>query len=264
MQYNYYGDYHTHTRFSDAHTTVKENYECAARAGLKEFAITDHGFSNPYPLSLRYEKLLKQKKEIDGLRSEFPKINALQGVEADLISVDGTIDLEEEHFASIDILIAGFHRWAMAKSASDFFKLYFNANAYLPNHLKKPSHEKFVQNTDAAIKMLEKYPVDIYAHINSLLFVDAFEVAKACAHFGTFLEFNSKHIAQLETCIDDVLKSDAQFIFSSDAHKYGEIGDFEKLEKFAIEHGIDFARIVNSSDTRPEFRLAAYKNKHGI
>ena len=38
------GDYHTHTPYSHGKNTVDENAAQAAANGLKEIAITDHGF----------------------------------------------------------------------------------------------------------------------------------------------------------------------------------------------------------------------------
>jgi putative hydrolase len=255
----FYGDYHTHTRYSDASTSVEDNIVCALNAGLKEIAITDHGFNNPRLLSLRYEKLLAQRKEIERVSAKYPQLSVIQGVEADLIGADGTIDVEEWQYDALDVLIAGLHRWAKPKSASDFFKLYFNANTYMPGYFKKPKAEQLVKNTDAAVRMLEKNPVDIYPHINNFLFVDAAEVAKACAHFGTFLEFNVKHIKQLQVSIDAILASDVKIIFSSDAHKHGEVGNFSVLEDFAKQCGLDMSRVVNAQLKRPDFRFARYK-----
>jgi len=41
-----YGDYHTHTRYSHGKGSVKDNAQAAYEKGLKEIAITDHGFGH--------------------------------------------------------------------------------------------------------------------------------------------------------------------------------------------------------------------------
>ena len=40
------GDYHTHTVFSHGHGSIEDNVKAAIKMGLKEIAITDHGFSH--------------------------------------------------------------------------------------------------------------------------------------------------------------------------------------------------------------------------
>ena len=39
-------DYHTHTPYSHGKNTVEENVARAKEIGLKQIAITDHGFSH--------------------------------------------------------------------------------------------------------------------------------------------------------------------------------------------------------------------------
>ena len=40
------GDYHTHTVFSHGKGTILENANEAKKIGLKEIAITDHGYGH--------------------------------------------------------------------------------------------------------------------------------------------------------------------------------------------------------------------------
>lgn len=254
MNNNYYGDFHTHTKYSDGSGNVESNVQCAIEAGLKAVAITDHGFNNPKALSLRYESYLKQREEIITARKKYPQIEILHGVEADIIGLDGTIDMDEEQCANTDILVAGFHRWAKAKSRKDFFELYFNCNTYLPKYFAVPSPKKLTQNTDAVIKMLERYPIDILAHLNNCLVTDGVEVAKACASLGVFLELNVKHFNLLERDFDKLMQTDVLFIASSDAHVSKRIGQFQKIDAFLLERGVDLSRVVNIGDKRPNFR----------
>ena len=41
---SFWGDYHTHTIYSHGKGTIEENVVRALKSGLKEIAITDHGF----------------------------------------------------------------------------------------------------------------------------------------------------------------------------------------------------------------------------
>ena len=42
----FYGDYHTHSVYSDGRAKISDAALYAAKIGLKELAITDHGFAN--------------------------------------------------------------------------------------------------------------------------------------------------------------------------------------------------------------------------
>ena len=62
-----YGDYHTHTTYSrhnHGKGTVLENASVAANKGLKQIAITDHGF-NHILFGLRRRKLAALRAECD-------------------------------------------------------------------------------------------------------------------------------------------------------------------------------------------------------
>ncbi len=250
----YYGDFHTHTTYSDGKGTVESNVVSAIKANLKAVAITDHGYGNPERFSLRRETFFVQREEIIAAREKYPQIEILHGIEADIISLDGTIDMTEEECAETDILTVGFHRFAKPKTKEDFYKMYLNANTYFPVFYWQPSQKTLVRNTDATIKMMEKYPVDILAHLNSCLVVDSVEVAKACADFGVYMELNVKHLNLLERDFDKILNTDVTFIANSDAHVSERIGQFAKIDDFLSRHGADVNRVVNIGDIKVTFR----------
>ncbi|MDE7076840.1 MAG: PHP domain-containing protein, partial [Clostridia bacterium] len=56
-------DYHTHTPYSHGKNTVLENATAAKKLGLKEIAITDHGF-NHLLFGLKRKKLSDLRAEI--------------------------------------------------------------------------------------------------------------------------------------------------------------------------------------------------------
>ena len=126
----YYGDYHTHTHYSDGVSKVWENIKQAMEKGLKELAFTDHGFNSPSYGALTREKFDAQKKEIQAAREKCgDKLKIYQGVEADIIGLDGEIDLLDEELGEMEILVMGYHSFAKAKSVKDWFKIF--PSAYL-------------------------------------------------------------------------------------------------------------------------------------
>lgn len=253
MKNTYYGDYHTHTSYSDGLGTVDSNVKRAVELGLKTIAITDHGFGNPERYSLRQDTFAKQKQEVEQARIKYPQIEILHGIEADIIGIDGTIDMSIDECKQMDILVAGFHRFAKPKSKKDFWQLYANLNTYLPGYYRTPSPKKLARNTDAVIAMLAKYPIDILAHINSCIVVDTVEVAKACAEYNVLLELNVKHFKLIERHFDKLLDTKVKFIVNSDAHKSDRVGQFETIDNFLTNKGVDKSRIANMED-KPTFR----------
>jgi len=250
-----YGDYHTHTKYSDGLSTVRENVIAARAAGLKELGVSDHGYAN-YSLSMTPKKVIKQREEINRVREEFKDIKIFSSIEADIISLDGTADMSVEEMADFDYIICGFHRWTRPKSFYDFRKFYW---ACYMTYLRAPKPQELVRNTDATIKMLRNYPIAIFPHMNSGSHVDEKAVAEACADLNVFVELNVKHIIRNlgNAKFEKLLETNAKFIMSSDAHKAERIGKLDKVIDFIKPYNCE-DRIVNLQGKTPDFRT--YRN----
>lgn len=239
----YSGDYHTHTTASDGISSLRDNVKEAVAKGLKELAVTDHGFGNPKRFAMTDAKFALQRKQLDELSKEFEDtITLYQGIEADLIGEDGTVDLDERQIAEMDVIVMGYHSFAKAKSYRDWRRLYWNA--YF-RFIKYPPKWVIERNTKALIRAIQKYPIDIAAHINHLFKVDCLEVVKACADYGTYVELNAKHFSFSHDLFEKMLATSAKFIVNSDAHYYKLVGGFSQIDSFLAEHSFDPSRIVN-------------------
>lgn len=241
---DFYGDYHTHTKASDGLTTPEDNVIAGINRGLKEIAITDHGFANPDIYSLTRKKFYYQRKKIESLRKAYDgRINILHGVEADITGLDGTIDLTSDEIKDLDVLLLGYHTFARPNTFYDFKKLFFNA--YF-RFIKYPSKRAIRRNTGALISAIIRYPVDILVHLNHLLKVDCYEIAKAASDYGTYIELNAKHLYTLSHDVfEKMLTTDVKFIANTDAHTADAIGDFSAVTEYLKFHDIDMNRIVN-------------------
>ena len=237
-----YGDYHTHTRYSDGFTTVEDNLIAATNKGLDVIGFSDHGFANPSFASLTKEKAKRQKDEIDSLRGKYPNLTIFQAIEADLISVDGDLDMEEGDFELFDYVIVGVHRFAKTPSFHSWWHLYKRAFFRM---LPKPSPQELARNTNTWIKMLERHKIAILAHFNSIFYAEAKPVAECCAANNVLFEINSKHLSEIKPVFEDVLKTDVKFILSSDGHRKKEIGNFDKIKDFLKKYPEALERIVN-------------------
>ncbi len=239
-----YGDYHTHTYFSDGVSSVEQNVKVAIDKGLKEIAITDHSFGSPSIYSLTRPKFARLRKDIATAKEKYgDQITIYTGIEADIIGIDGQLDLKRSELELLDVLVMGYHSFAMPKSFYDFSKLFWNAHMRL---LKFPSQEDIARNTKAIINSIKKYPIDILAHPNHILKVDCYELAKAASDYGVYLELNAKHINTLSPdAFAKMLTTDVKFLMNSDAHKCGRVAEFAKPLAYAEKYNMDLSRIVN-------------------
>lgn len=232
------GDYHTHTRFSDGKGSVLENALAANAVGLKEIAITDHGFRIP---TMSFGKFLKAKRECREAE-KMAGVRVLAGVEANLISDEGDLDVKEEELPEIEFLLAGFHKFAIPKNVRTFFDTY--AVTYF-NGAIRTGKKAIERNTRALVRAIERYPLNAVAHLNHAMKVNVFEVAQAAAKKGVLIELNAKHLSDLEGEWNALLQSGANFILSSDAHSPSAVGKIERALQKALSEGIPAERIVN-------------------
>ncbi len=239
-----YGDYHTHTIYSSgkhnkkhATGTILENAMYAKQKGLNEVAITEHGFSHKL-YGLQRKNLAKMREEIEEAKRK-TGINILLGIEANIISSEGDVDLTEEDIKQLDLIIVGFHSFARAKSIKEFFKF------FLPNLLGLKRKKDYERNTLALLKAMDKYPIDIISHpgINMPMYFD--KVALHAKKTNTMLELNGKRIAYKPKDIEVIKEICPKLIISSDAHSAKRVGDIKKPINFAIKYSVSNEQIAN-------------------
>ncbi len=256
---NFYGDYHTHSVYSDGTAKISDAVAYAKQIGLKELAITDHGFAN-VTLSLTEKKFAKAIKDVENVRKSIDGINVLLGVEADIIDTKGTLDVTDKHLMNMDILVAGFHRFIRSTSAKDYFG-YVLFNGFVTDIFGTNAKKK-AEATDAFISAIENYPVDILSHVGNHAVVDVKEVCKTAERCGTLIEINMKHLSLVEKQLPEMLDTNCKFIVDSDAHKLKAIGDFERAEEIIKKYDIPRSRVVNLG-AKPVFtRLNEWKKKY--
>jgi putative hydrolase len=238
-----YADYHTHTIYSHGKGTIRENVDAAVKKGLKKIAITDHG-SGHLTYGVRSRELVQMRKEIDGLKKEYKNIEILLGVEANLVSLDGDIDVTEKDRELLDILLVGFHNGAAPRNLRSAGRLYLrNYASKLILPMKKSCAEI---NTEAMIKAVNRYKVDIVTHPGAKIPYNIQGLAEAAAKRGTALEINSSHGNMSVEYVKIAMKENVSFVIDSDAHTPGRVGDFTKGIKIAQEAGLDAARVINA------------------
>lgn len=251
------GDYHTHTKYSrhgHGKGSVLENASVASNKGLKQIAISDHGFNHMF-YGVRRREIPQVREDIWNAK-EVTGVDVLLGVEANLISSDGAIDVKIEDLEYLDILLMGFHNLVRMDSNKDFFKINI---ANMLSGVFAPSKELINRNTTAFLKALDKYPIDIITHLNYGCPVDTLAVAKLAKEKGTYVELNGKRINFTEQEIVTMASEGVNFIINSDAHSPDRVGECNHALNLIYKLGIPLSQVANI-DKLPTFHKT--RSKH--
>ena len=225
----FWGDYHTHTTYSrrgHGKGTIEQNVQRAISLGLKEIAITDHGFEHR-SFNVRRCDWEKIRKDQLAVQERYPQIKIYLGIEANIQSLRGDLDLKDHEVAKMDLIVAGYHKFAKPAQIKD------DGYFYLPNFFaglgwgtSKGKSNLRAKNTDAFIKAIERYPIDIISHPQAGCDLDIYELAKAAAHYGTYLELNGKRIKTTDAEFEKILAdTTVEFVADSDAHEPLRVGE---------------------------------------
>ena len=142
-----FADYHTHTQYSHGTGTVRDNVAAAAARRLEVVAVSDHGPNHLFGLGIEGLHILEKiRSELIKVRSEFPMVRGLVGIEANIISTAGDLDLPSEKAHLVDVLQAKFTPW-FAQDFKDGVRIYKS----LRGKLFIPSINAPAFNTEAAI-----------------------------------------------------------------------------------------------------------------
>lgn len=240
-------DFHSHSRYSrfnHGKDTIEEMVHQANELGLKEFAITDHGYKNFFGTSK--EKMKRARKVIDDI-NVWSKTKILLGIEADLLNTSGDIDIDEETLELIDILIVGYHR--MIKT--DFAGYFGN---------QRKSQNAIDKATNAYIHAIETYPITILSHLDSVLTTDLYRIGCACRENGVMVEINNRHLNWSKEQIEALIKSDCMFVVNSDAHCRDDVGVVNRAIDFIKKYNIPSQNIANMEFTEDEMTIEDLEN----
>jgi len=192
-----YADYHTHTIYSHGKGTIMDNVLAAKEKGLTEIAITDHGIRH-FRFGVKRENLKKMRREIDVINDGNTGIKVLLGMECNIISAEGDVDVDEDILKQLDILLVGYHLMVKPKSLSDVGNIYGrNIMAKIFHLCKEETKES---NTNAMIKAIRKYKIDIITHPGARIPIDTTRVAAEAAKVGTAMEINCSCKARSKIC----------------------------------------------------------------
>ncbi|MDO5292377.1 MAG: phosphatase [bacterium] len=158
-------DTHTHTLASGhAYNTINEMAEAASELGLEILAITEHAMAMPGTCHQFYfENLKVVPREMHGVR-------LMMGTEANIINLNGELDMPDYLLAKMDLVIASMH---------------------LP--CVTPGTAK--ENTDAVIAAMKHPAVSIIGHPDDARIPMLYEpLVKAAKEYNVLLELNNSSL----------------------------------------------------------------------
>ena len=232
----FFGDYHTHTVFSHGKGSIEDSVLRAAKLGLKEIGITDHGF-NHMTYNVRRRELPRMRAQINAMAVKYPQVRAYLGVEANILSPKGDIDVKESDKPMLDLIVCGYHKlvWHSPRASRYFWC----------NNLGGSSAATVARNTDAYVNAIARNEIDILSHPGNFCKCDIREVARACKQFGTLFELNGKRILLSDDELAAAAQEGCTFILNSDAHAPRHVGNFTEAWQRAERLSIPPAQIAN-------------------
>ncbi|MDQ2994345.1 MAG: DNA polymerase/3'-5' exonuclease PolX [Pseudomonadota bacterium] len=102
------GDLHAHTTETDGANTLEEMVQAAIAFGYGYLAITDHTKNLAMVRGQDEKRVLQQIKKIQKLNKKVAPFRILTGAEVDIL-VDGSLDLDDEVLAQLDIVVCSIH-----------------------------------------------------------------------------------------------------------------------------------------------------------
>ncbi|HVR97197.1 MAG TPA: DNA polymerase/3'-5' exonuclease PolX [Thermoanaerobaculia bacterium] len=235
------GDLHMHSVWSDGRNTIEEMVEACATRGYEYMVISDHSKALSMTNGLDAYRLALQWKEIDEVRARHPEIRILRAMEVDILG-DGTLDLEDEMLAGLDLVLVSLH-----------------------SRLDLPEKEQ----TARVLKALSHPEVDVFCHPTARLInrrrpveVDIEAVLAHAAARGVAVEVNcNPHRLDLkDTHLRRAKELGCKIVVNTDSHRTREL----ELMRYGVEQarraGLEPGDVLNTLPY-PEFLKAIARSR---
>ncbi len=233
-----YCDTHCHTIASThAYSTLHDYIPVAKTKDIKMFGITDHGIQMPdSPHEWHFGNMKTIPRIIEG-------VVVLRGIEANICSYHGQLDITPYYDGFLDYAIASFHEQVL-----------------------KPGSKQ--ENTQAIIGAMESGLIQIIGHSGNPAYPIDFEtIVKAGRDNNVLIEINNSSFRhsrigsgpRCQEILDMVVKHDGKVSFGSDAHIAYDLGNFGHCINAAEIAGLPEENLITQT---PE-RFLGFLTQHG-
>lgn len=238
-----WADFHTHTIYSHGTGTIRQNVEVAFKKGLSAIGISEHGPAN-IGIGTNPDDFERMREEVENLKSIFTEIRILLGCEANVISLDGDLDISDKILAGLDYIMAGLHPMVWTRNLKDGYHLM--VENMLQWRIKSFRAKVLDQNTIALTKAVKNHKIAIVTHPGLHLPVDTATLAQIAAECGTALEINAGHGYMTQEFVKIAKKYGVKFAIGSDAHRPSDVGNFRRGLEIAEKAGLNENDIINA------------------
>jgi DNA polymerase (family 10) len=206
------GDLHMHSTWSDGRNSIEEMVEACVALDYEYMVISDHSKALAMTGGLDAYRLREQWKEIDEVRARHPEIRILRAMEVDILG-DGSLDLEDEMLAGLDLVLVSLH-----------------------SRLDLPA----AQQTERVLRALEHSEVNVFCHPTGRLInrrkpaeFDVEAVLRRAAELGVAVEMNcSPHRLDLKDTHARLARElGCRIVIDTDSHRTSELA----LRRFGVE-----------------------------
>jgi putative hydrolase len=223
------GDLHLHSDWSDGGASIEAMARHAAELGHEYLALTDHSPQVSVAHGLDSERLGRQLDVVHELNEQLAPFRILTGMEVDILE-DGSLDLEHEMLAQLDVVVGSVHSKLAMEPAP---------------------------MTERLVAALMSPHIDILGHCTGRLIVgrgraesrfDAELVFAAAAHLDKAIEINSRpeRLDPPRRLLQLVVEQGCKVAIDSDAHATWQL-DWQPYGCHrAAEAEVPAERIVNS------------------
>ncbi len=209
------GDLQMHSTWSDGRVPLEEMVAACAARGYEYMAITDHSKALAMVRGLDAYRLGLQWREIAAIQARRPGICILKSLEIDILA-DGSLDLEEEMIAGLDLVVVSIHsRFELPRDEQ---------TARILKAIRHPRVGVLAHPTGRRIN--QRKPIDFDIEL----------VLAEAARLRVAVEANaSPHRLDLkDTHLSLARDLGCKIVISTDAHRPGELAN--------LRHGVDQAR----------------------
>ncbi len=230
------GDLQMHSTWSDGRDTLEEMVAGCAAHGYEYMAITDHSKALAMVGGLDAQRLRLQWLEIDAIRARHPEIRLLRAMEIDILA-DGTLDLEDEMLAGLDLVVVSIHSRFDLPAAQQTQRV-----------LRALAHpEVNVLAHPTGRKINRRKPIDL----------DVAAVLARAAELGVAVELNAQpdRLDLKDTHLLLARELGCRIVISTDSHRVAELGTMRYGVDQARRAGLEARHVLNTLPY-PEFLRA--------
>jgi DNA polymerase (family 10) len=230
------GDLHTHSDWTDGKYPIEKMAEMAKEFGHEYICISDHTKTLAMTNGLNEERLLEQMAEIDCIQKEVPGIKILKGAEVNILK-DGTLDIEDEVLAKLDVCGAAVH--------SHFNMTEEEMTARIIRAMENPNVDIIYHPTGRIINKRDAYPLDIDA------------VIAAAKRTGTMLEIDGypDRLDLKDEHLRKCIAAGVKFSIDTDAHSYNHFAFMEYGVSQARRAGATKDDVINTRSWKELLKL---------